>query len=53
MIAYIYGPVCLLILVDVVFFALTTILLRRAGIGSSSTRHSRERYRSVMMTAAV
>lgn len=47
MFAYVYGPVCFLILSDVVFFVMTTILIRRAGIGSSN-RHSKEKYRSVL-----
>ena len=46
MFAYVYGPVCVLILVDIIFFVLTSILLRRAGIGSSN-RHAREKYRLV------
>lgn len=46
MFAYVYGPVCVLIFVDIIFFVMTSILLRRAGIGSRN-RHSREKYRLV------
>ncbi|KAK4015771.1 hypothetical protein OUZ56_030743 [Daphnia magna] len=44
MFAYVYGPVCILILVDIIFFVLTSVLLRRAGIGAGN-RHAREKYR--------
>ncbi|XP_057373380.1 G-protein coupled receptor Mth2-like [Daphnia carinata] len=44
MFAYVYGPVCILILVDIIFFVMTSVLLRRAGIGAGN-RHAREKYR--------
>lgn len=46
MFAYVYGPVCILIVVDIIFFVMTSILLRRAGIGTGN-RHAREKYRLV------
>ena len=44
MYAYVYGPVFATILVDIVFFVVTTFLLHKAGIGSSG-RHDKEKYR--------
>lgn len=49
MFAYVYGPVCILILVDIIFFVLTSVLLRRAGIGAGN-RHAREKYRFVFVS---